>query len=50
MKTDSKKLKKIKVDLIELEMDEDEVIYYGKCVECNKPLTLDERAYGHDCE
>ncbi len=50
MTKNNKKLTTVKVDLIELQMDEDEVIYYGKCVECDKPLTLDERAYGHDCE
>jgi len=44
------KMKKVKIDKVELLIDEDEIIYCGKCVECGKLLTLEERSYGHDCE
>jgi len=44
------KMDKIKIDIIELLIDEDEVIYCDKCVECGKFLTLEEKSYGHDCE
>jgi hypothetical protein len=47
----SNNLKKIKQGVIELLIDEEtSIVYYGKCIECNKPLTLEEKAYGHDCE
>ena len=47
----SNNLKKIKQGVIELLIDEETaVIYYGKCIECDKLLTLEEKAYGHDCE
>lgn len=44
-------LKRIKQDKIKLLLDEETgVFYYGKCIECDKLLTLEEKAYGHDCE
>jgi hypothetical protein len=44
-------LKRIKQDKVNLLIDEETaVIYYGKCIECDKLLTLEEKAYGHDCE
>ncbi len=44
-------LKRIKQDKVKLLLDEETgVVYYGKCIECDKPLTLEEKAYGHDCE
>jgi hypothetical protein len=47
----SNNLKKIKQDKVKLLIDEETaVVYYGRCVECNKLLTLEEKAYGHDCE
>ena len=47
----SNNLKRIKQDVIELLIDEEtSIVYYGKCIECNKALTLEEKAYGHDCE
>lgn len=47
----NKKLKAIKQGVIELLIDEEtSIVYYGKCIECDKPLTLEEKAYGHDCE
>lgn len=47
----SNNLKRIKQDKIKLLLDEETgVVYYGKCIECDKLLTLEEKAYGHDCE
>jgi hypothetical protein len=44
-------LKRIKQDKVKLLIDEETaIVYYGKCIECGKLLTLEEKAYGHDCE
>ena len=48
-KTD--KLTKVSIDLMCFGMNKETgEVYYGRCIECNKMLNLEERSYGHDCE